>query len=299
MKKGKYIILAAIYLVALFTSTVYAYPIDKLADAEECEEIYALEDEILEKINYGSPRGEIHSDKIVEEIDFDTAYKVYSNSELFEAGVYDKDSIMEILKDGSYIWQIPFFIEGNTILVDVFKRTEIPDDISEDVRENLASTLNQWRIGAIYVYNNRTVDFKKNIDNSLESVALDTDNYPYVFVSGLPQIRYPIAIVFDEEARFIVPAEESAVHAFKEDAKELEYQDVKATASNAYGSGRDDGFAVYEFDKVAYASKSAIPLIGAGGIGGIRKIKFFRVITCLGMMGLGVGTIAWKKLRHN
>ena len=299
MKKVKYIIIAAIYLAALFTSTVYAYPIDKLADAEECEEIYALEDEILERINYGSPRGEIHSKEIVEEIDFDAAYKVYSNSELFKTGTYDKDSIMGTLNDGSYIWQIPFFIEGNTILVDVFKRTEIPDDISEEVREDLMSALNQWRIGAIYVYNNRTVDFRENIDKSLESVDLDTDNYPYVFVSGLPQIRYPVAIVFNEEARFIIPAEEAAAHAFKEDAEELEYQASKATASNDYRSGGDDGFAVYEFDKVAYVSKAALPLIGAGGIGGIRKIKFFRVIICLGIVGLGAGTIAWKKLRHN
>lgn len=294
MKKGKYMIIAAVYLGALFTSTVYAYPIDKLADAEECEEIYALEDEILEKINYGSPRGEIHSDIIVEEIDFDTAYKVYSNSELFEVGSYDKDSIMETLNSGSYIWQIPFFIDGNTILVDVFKRTEIPDDLSEDVRKELMSTLNQWRIGAIYVYNNHIVDFKENVDKSLESVDLDTDNYPYVFVSGLPKIRYPVAIVFDDEARFIIPAEEAAVHALKEDAKELEYH-----TSNAYGSGGDDGFAVYEFSKVAYGSKGVLPLIGAGGIGDISQIKYGRTITYLGIMGLGVGVIAWKKLRQN
>lgn len=46
----------------------------------------------------------------------------------------------------------------------------------------------------------------------------------FEFVSGLPDIRYPMAIVFDKDtAMFIIPAELETARAFEEGSEAMEY----------------------------------------------------------------------------
>lgn len=305
MKKLRWLISMSVCLLMMSSFETYARPIDILENTQECEEIYALEDEILEKVNYGSARGELKTNKLVDSIDFEKAYRIYSNSELFEADTYDKDSLMDVLNDGHYIWQIPVFIDGNTIIIDAVMVTEIPGDAPEDVQEALSEKLNKWTLGAMYVYNNRIVDYNENVRNSLLSVGLNPEDYSYAFVSGLPQIRYPVAVVFGEEAEFIIPAEEATTHAFKESTEELEYQAFDATASNATMSnanrrGNNIGFTVYNFDKVADAVESSMPGLGAGGIAGVQISTNYVMIKYMIAAILGLGVVVWgvRKFCH-
>lgn len=69
---------------------VLANPVNNLDETKDWIEIHELENEILEIGNYGYPRGEIKSNELVELVDFDNAYKVYSNSDLFDARSFDK-----------------------------------------------------------------------------------------------------------------------------------------------------------------------------------------------------------------
>lgn len=48
------------------------------------------------------------------------------------------------------------------------------------------------------------------METSLRDAGLTPENYTYEFVSGIPGIRYPVAIVFDEEkALYVIPAKEA------------------------------------------------------------------------------------------
>lgn len=51
---------------------------------------------------------------------------------------------MGMLEEGHYIWQNPIFIDGNTILFDVMRTTEIPAGLSEDAKKELIPQLNKW-----------------------------------------------------------------------------------------------------------------------------------------------------------
>lgn len=311
MKLKQWIISVCMCMMMLFDITAFAQPADVLADSSECEEIYALEDKILEQVNYGSARGEIDSEQLVDGIDFDDAYKVYSNSELFKADSFDKNVLMEdILGNSHYIWQIPVFIDGNTIIFDVVKVTEIPDDAPEDIQEDLLEILDQWTLGATHIYENRIVNFKKNIDDSLEAAGLNPDDYTYAFVSGLPQIRYPVAVIFGEEAEYIIPAEEAAAHAFNDGAEKMEYRTSdeiiseetasEASPSNAYRNSTGKGFAVYDFNQVADAVESSLPGLRGGGIGGIngKQDYMMDLIGIFVIIGIGIIVIGIRKLRH-
>lgn len=296
--RSKYLtaIISLIIMVS-FSAVVFAQPVDTLRVSEDQAEILALEDKLLETVNHGAARSEIESNDLVDSIDFDAAYKVYGNSELFAARSSDRDVLLEVLNEGEYIWQIPFFIGGSTILVDITKVTKISNNIPEDSKKVLSEKLNKWTIGATYVYNDRTVDYKDNVIQSIKNANLNPDDYTYAFVSGLPQIRYPVAIVFSHKAEFIIPAEESATHAFKNVTKDMVYSEPETMLSNTYTDHNGTGFTVYNFYKVAHAVDSTIPGIGGGDLGignGLNKYQLYiGIIVCMGLAGTGI----WYKMR--
>nr|WP_303040766.1 hypothetical protein [Enterocloster clostridioformis] len=281
--------IVSVLMMVSFPAVVFAQPINTLGASEDATEILDLEDELLEKINYGAARGEIESDELIDSIDFDAAYKVYGNSELFEARSSEREVLLSVLNEGEYIWQIPVFIDGNTMLVDLVKVTEIPNDIPEDSKRVLSEKLNKWTIGATYVYNNRIVDYNENVIQSLKGSGLNPDDYSYVFVSGLPEIRYPVAVVFSEKAEYIIPAEESTTYAFDNATEDLAYSTPEATPSNANRNNNGTGFTVYDFDKVARAVNSTMPGIGGGGSGigeGPKKYQIYLgIFVCIGLAG--------------
>ena len=83
-----------------------------------------MKDDVLYHINYGGARTELNRDVEADEVKMERAYKVYANSELLET-----KNIKKSLENSYYKWQIPVYIDGFTILVDITKVTSIPDDI--------------------------------------------------------------------------------------------------------------------------------------------------------------------------
>lgn len=269
-----------------------------LINAEsEKNDILALESEVIRNVNECGPRSEISRDITENDVDYDRAYRVYANSKLFNKRSDKNDDIKEQLQNGHYLWQIPIFIENGTVLVDIFKNTRIENDLPEKVKEKLRETLGQWKVGAMYVHENRTVDFQNTVKESLMAVELDPNDYTYEFVSGLPGIRYPVAIVFDESnAKYIIPAELEAAQAFNEGCESMEY----TTSSNRTDDHKNNPniFPVYNFRDVAKASRNA-SLIGFGSSMGISPahISYHNVLMIVLIIGvLGVGFMVSKKL---
>lgn len=266
------------------------------ADNEKTEFEY-LKDEAIRKINESGPRSELDRDATNTDLDFDKAYRVYANSNLFTERTDSAEEIKGLLENGSYIWQVPVFIGNDTVLVDFYKNTEINADIPEDAKQILQETLGQWQVGAMYVYDNCSVDFQNVLKESLESVDLSADDYSCEFVSGLPGIRYPVAVVFDQyKAKYIIPAESATARAFEQGSEAMEYTASSSNANREYINDQD-GFPVYNFNDVANASRNA-SRIGLGGTVGIspqNNVKHDIFVAFIIVVGLGGGFIAIKK----
>ena len=235
-----------------------SYASERLIPSEgnEYQEILSMKDDVLYHINYGGARTELNRDVETDEVKMERAYKVYANSELLET----KD-IRKSLETSYYKWQIPVYIDGFTILVDITKVTSIPDDIPEDAKETLRQKLNIWTVGAVYVYDTETIDYDSTVATSLDEAGYSSDEYSYEVVSGLPGIRYPVAIIFnaDEKPEFVIPAQKSTTHAFNGEWPTAAKNREKTTASsNTQNSNNDNtnGFSVYYYDDVVRASNS-------------------------------------------
>ena len=245
-----------------------SYASERLISPEENEhqEILSMKDDVLYHINYGGARGELNRDVEADEVEMEKAYTVYANSELLKT-----NDFKESLENSYYKWQIPVYTDGFTILVDITKVTSIPDDIPEDAKETLKQKLNIWTVGAVYVYDAETVDYDSTVTNSLNEAGYNSGEYTYEVVSGIPGIRYPMAIIFnaDEKPEFVIPAQKSTTHAFNGEwptaAKNREKTNASSDAQNS-NNDNINSFPVYYYDDVARASNSYIRL-GMGGIG--------------------------------
>ena len=262
-----------------------------------------MKDEVLYHINYGGARGELNRDVEADEVEMERAYKVYANSELLKT-----NDFKESLENSYYKWQIPVYTDGFTILVDITKVTSIPDDIPEDAKETLKQKLNIWTVGAVYVYDAETVDYDNTVTTSLEEAGYNSDEYSYEVVSGLPGIRYPVAIIFnaDEKPEFVIPAQKSTTHAFNgEWPTAAKNREKTATPSNAQNSNNDNinGFSIYYYDDVVRAS-NFYNRAGIGGIGLSYKKDFEKntiAVLIFGTVGilLIIGTKKRNKKRLN
>lgn len=190
----------------------------------------------------------------------DQAFKVYASIELNHA-----EKVKSSLQEAKYKWQIPVYTDTHTILVDITKVTSISEDVPKDVRIELEKILNQWHVGAIHIFDDQIVNYAETVKYALENAGYDSKNYTYEIISGIPGIRYPAAIVFnnEEKAEFIIPAERSTTHAFEGDWPTATQNVTPFSASNAKN---DNNMPLYYYNDVARASRKSGSL-GYGGIG--------------------------------
>lgn len=295
MKKKIYKIIAFLLVSMFYSINSFAASTELIDAADERLEISDMGNEILSAVNDSGPRSELSRDITINDIDFDRVYRVYGNSGLFDIKTYKRDNIISALESGSYIWQVPIYVDGTTVLVDISKTTHIRDDIPEEAKKRLQENLGQWTTGAVYVYNNEIVDYQENIQKSLLNVGLVPDNYSYAIVSGLPGIRYPVAVIIGEEkAEFIIPAEKASAQFFDEETEDMKYTADLSDDSNSIGSG----FSVYDFNKIANAiSTSVFPFVGrqSGTVyTATRYLKLVLYLTALVFIACFGGFI-WKK----
>ena len=147
-----------------------------------------------------------------------------------------------------YNWQIPATVDDSRLLIDITKTTSIRDDLPEEAKEKLRENLGQWKVGAVYVYDNENVNYIQAVENPLESSGLNPEDYTYEFVSGLPGIRYPVAVVFSEQnAEFVIPVQKATTHAFPENSEDMTYTASPSIATNLRNNSGENTFSVYRF----------------------------------------------------
>ena len=147
-----------------------------------------------------------------------------------------------------YNWQIPATVDDSRLLIDITKTTSIRDDLPEEAKEKLRENLGQWKVGAVYVYDNENVNYIQAVENPLESSGLNPEDYTYEFVNGLPGNRYPVAVVFSEQnAEFVIPVQKATTHAFPENSEDMTYTASPSIATNSRNNSGENTFSVYRF----------------------------------------------------
>ena len=227
-------------------------------EGDEYQEIVSMKDEVLYQINFGGARTELDRNVEENEVEMNRAYKVYSDSGLLKA-----KNPKEALRKSSYIWQIPVYTDGVTVLVDITKVTSIPEDVPEDAKEMLEDDLNRWTVGAVYVYREETVDYDRVVTVSLQEAGYNSDNYSYEVVSGLPGIRYPVAVIWnaDEDPKFVIPVQRATLHAFHGEWPTADKISEISAPDEQYV--RETGFPVYYYEDTVRAA-NAFRLSGMG-----------------------------------
>lgn len=267
MKKYICTLIIMICSLAFCCPAAFAGKRDLIDSAGEREEIGEAAEDIIFAVNYGGARGDIPRKITEADIDFEKAYRIYSCSDLFKKKTDKNSDIIEMLNESYCTWQIPLFIEGNTVLFNLSKVTHIDEDIPEDAKESLKEKLGVWSPAGSITYKNQIVDLNANVDNSLKNAGLPPENYTYEFVSGIPGIRYPVAIVFDEEkALYVIPAEDASARTFNGDWETVSAEnEVPGEISGEESIPAGDVFPVYHFDDVSAASRH-LPLFTTLGI---------------------------------
>lgn len=167
---------AILTFICMFLSLEFgfdSYASEHLIPMEESEyrEIVSMRDEVLFQMNHGGARTELERDVRMDELGMERAYKIYS-----EPGLLKTEDPKKSLENSDYMWQIPVYTCHVTVLADITKATPLPKDIPEDAEEMLKDDLNDWTVGAVYVYKNEAVDYNESVAASLEAAGYDSDN---------------------------------------------------------------------------------------------------------------------------
>ncbi|MDO4438966.1 MAG: hypothetical protein Q4B86_05920 [Eubacteriales bacterium] len=286
------IIIVFTYIFLLFNPSFNSYASGHLIplDGNEYQKITSMKDEVLYHINYGGTRTELNRDVRSDEVDMQKAYKIYSNSDLLAS-----EDIKKALQDSHYIWQIPVYTDNYTVLVDITKVTSIPNNIPEDAKEMLKDDLNNWTVGAVYVYKTEIVDYNNTVITSMNGAGYNNDEYTYEIVSGIPGIRYPVALVFnsEEKPKYVIPAQKATAHAFNGEWPTV----VKNKGDIDKYSGNEGTFPVYNYDDVVKASNSYYQngMTGAGIF--YEKNISNKVILLLSILGI-VGVLLFNIVKR-
>lgn len=247
------------------------------------EEIGEAAEDIAQAVNSSGARSMIPRDITENDIDFSQLYRVYSNSEIFKEKAEENSEITGLLKESHYIWQLPLYIDGTSVQVDISRSADS----------------GQWHSGAIYVYENEYVNYEDNIEASLQDAGLDPKGYAWEYVSGIPGIRSPVAIVFDEEkALYVIPAEDASARTFNGDWETVSAEnEVPGEISGEESVPAGDVFPVYHFDNVSAASRH-LPLFTTLGIEPYKPgpFPFLAGLAVLALLLCAVRTIRRRRI---
>ena len=228
---------------------------------EEYDEILRLREEIL--LSSGYRLAEPQENGAANPGETEPAYRVYgADSDLLRA-----DDLRAALEASQYQWQFSFYAGNRTVFMNIIKKDPAGDALSEAAGEPLSEASDQWERGGFSVYEGQRPFYRETVDRALEAEGLDSEDYFYEIVSGIPKIRYPAAIVFDSQRTpvYVIPAEAATLHAFSGSWPVFGEAEPVRFSYEAAPEKYADVMPVFYYEDVARAANAF--WLGSGGIG--------------------------------
>lgn len=211
---------------------------DLLPNSSEYEEISALESAILSELHSIGCNG-------VDSIDFSEAIKIYTDTNIFELGTNDRETILDALQCGDYVWVI--FVTSDDINYKITLSIGQPlsenaeDLLTESEKQYIIDNEGKWKVSGIS--EGTGSDYRTQLSENDEISSYGTD---YVIIGGLSGLRMPIVLLFnsDEAVGF---AELNFSYPILEDDSTTEIASVVLIS---------DSSSVYDFTSISEASLS-------------------------------------------
>ncbi|MDR2043915.1 MAG: hypothetical protein LBQ15_06020 [Clostridium sp.] len=243
--------MSSLAMAMVFSATAFAAGF--AADAES--ELSGITDEIVTAVN------ELYADEIGREItaadvDYDKAYKVYVDTDVFKLATNDAAEIEQALQAGNHIYKVPITTAGGTVVVNVQKGQPLSDNaqslLTEQEQQEVLSKVGEWVVSVVTFY--ETGDTRYAYDVSIQKEISEIPEGT-MLVGSLPYFQDVVGLIPNDngEVKSLIPTT-----ALKNEAAVRTYR--SASASN-----------VYEYEQIK-AYINALPLgdpemnAGTGGL---------------------------------
>lgn len=163
------------------------------------DDLSGLTDTIVTSVN------DLLNDKLnrkvtAKDVNYDGAFKVYVGVDAFKLDTTNIDEMEYAMEAGGYIYEVPLYIDGDTILVDIAKGQALNKNVkfSEEEQKNILTNVGKWQVTTVKYYHNEIVNYTTEISNKLGKVPEGT-----ILVGGLPRFRYAVALIPDAKGEVV------------------------------------------------------------------------------------------------
>jgi hypothetical protein len=166
------------------------------------------------------------------DLDYDKAFKIYIGVDVFKLDTNNIHEIEAALSGGKYIYEVPLYIDGGTVIVNLSKGLPLKEDtnLPEEAQQKILANVGKWQVTGVK-HSPRTIDYFNDVSQEVGEVPDGT-----ILVGSLPYFRYAVALLPDEsgEVQGLVPLSripsEEEISAFRinSDQKVYDYSQIKA-----------------------------------------------------------------------
>ena len=256
------------------------------AATEPDNDLSVLTEEIVTTSN------DLFSDKLSREItendvDFNNVFKIYVGTNLLKTDVDDVGEIPAVFGADGYIYELPIYLDGNTLIVNIAKGQPLNEnaEFTDEERQEILDNVGKWQVTAIKYYDNEIVNYTTELENR---TGIITENA--ILVGGLPYFRYAVALLPDDNGKIenLVPLSNvpgiENINTLRSDSENIyNYEEVKNYINQLPPIAEDEAGA-YGFLNVATAKDSFNSMLIVGGV------------AILTVIGLSVIVIYLKKV---
>lgn len=276
MKKLFMFLLSSLFLVFMSFSAFAAEPENELT---------TIKDDIIEVTN-DLLSNEINRTISDNDVNLSNAYKIYVGTNIFQIDTNDANALEQLLEENGYIYELPIYVDGNTIIVNIAKGRPLEDDINitEEEKQEILQNTGKWHVSAVKLYKNKKIDY-----NAIISEVLGEEPSDIILVGGLPNFKFAVALLKNNDDKIdrLVPLSDvpgiNTISKFKTDKKKniYDYEQIKEyinslpiddpdLMTNGYGFPTDNQ------SSIIYIFKYGLIFVIIAGIGVflLKKLRY-------------------------
>lgn len=179
----------------LFGIMLLSMSVTAFAASNRNDDLSFLTDEIVATVN------DVFSDKLSHEItasdiDYANAYKIYVGENVFEMDSSNVDELASEFGNDGYIYELPVYINGDTIIVNLSKGQALNENVefTEEERQEILANEGKWEVTGIKYYEGEIVNYTSELQKSIKDIPENV-----MLVGGLPYFRYAVALLADND----------------------------------------------------------------------------------------------------
>lgn len=170
------------------------------APADEQNEIHALESTIRDFLERISGEEGYHFDAKEADFDFQHAYKVYINTNVFTLPSNDSATVKNALESGTYLWHLPIYFDQITFLAVVSRGLPLdPDvipDLSEEAIEKAKQNEGKWVVNS-YTEFSPNLNYISILNEAIANSEYSGQEIEVFLAGGTPNMRFPVGLISD------------------------------------------------------------------------------------------------------